>query len=177
MHLARWDRQVTMLVRSQSLADSMSDYLIREIAAAPNVDVRYGVQVAGGAGTDRLESLVLEDSRSRARRAVAADALFVLIGCEPRTEWLGNSLARDPWGFILTGTDLPGEAGGPAGCGWPADRSPLLHETSLPGVFAASDVRCGSAKRVASAVGDGAVTVPLVHRHLESLAAPTAVVR
>jgi thioredoxin reductase len=171
MHLARWAEQVTVLVRAPSLADSMSDYLIREIAAAPNVEVSYGVQVAGGTGTERLESLVLENRQSRSRRSVAADALFVLIGSEPRTEWLGDAVVRDPWGFIRTGTDLLGE---PAGGGWPEDRPPLLHETSLPGVFAVGDVRCGSVKRVASAVGDGAVTIPLVHHYLESPAAPRA---
>ena len=90
MHLAKWAEQVTVLVRSQSLADSMSDYLIREIDAAPNIDVVYGVEVAGGAGTDRLESLVLEDRRT-GTRPVAADALFVFIGSEPRTEWLGEA--------------------------------------------------------------------------------------
>ena len=177
IHLARWARQVTMLVRSQSLADSMSDYLIREIAAAPNVDVIYGVQVVGGTGADRLESLVLEDRRSRARRSVAANALFVLIGSEPRTEWLGDGVARDRWGFILTGPDLTDDAGAVNGGRWHADRPPLLHETSLPGVFAAGDVRQGSVKRVASAVGDGAVTIPLVHRYLENMAAQQAQVR
>src|SRR5262249_28202898 len=102
LHLARWAHQVTVVVRSPSLTDSMSDYLIREIDAAPNVAVSYGVQVAGGTGTDRLTSLVLEDTRTRAQCSVPADALFVLIGSEPRTEWLGESVARDRWGFILT---------------------------------------------------------------------------
>ena len=106
LHLAKWAEQVTILVRSQSLTESMSDYLIREIDAAPNVAVRYGVQVAGGTGTDHLESLVLEDTTTRARRSVPADGLFVLIGSEPRTEWLGDGVARDRWGFILTGQDV-----------------------------------------------------------------------
>jgi thioredoxin reductase len=170
IHLARWARQVTVLVRSQSLAGGMSDYLIREMDAAPNVDVIHHVQVVGGTGTDRLESLVLEDRRSRSRRSVAADALFVLIGSEPRTEWLDEGVARDRWGFIITGSDLIDDAGGYEGH-WHADRPPLLHETSWPGVFAAGDVRRGSVKRVASAVGDGAITIPLVHDYLESMAA------
>jgi thioredoxin reductase len=168
MHLAKWAQQVTILVRAQSLADSMSDYLIREIDATPNVDVLYGVQVVDGAGTDRLESLVLEDRRAGTRRTVPAGGLFVLIGSQPRTEWLGEGVARDRWGFVLTGPDLP-EGPRP---GWPAGRLPLLHETSLPGVFAAGDVRRGSVKRVASAVGEGAITIPALSRYLESL--PTA---
>jgi thioredoxin reductase len=166
LHLARWAEQVTVLVRSQSLADGMSDYLIREIEAAPKVDVRYRVQVVDGTGTDHLESLVLEDTKTRVRRSVPADGLFVLIGSEPRTEWLGDDLARDRWGFILTGPDVADDPG----ARWPADRQPLPHETSLPGVFAAGDVRGGSVKRVASAVGEGAVTIPYVHRYLESSA-------
>jgi thioredoxin reductase len=177
IHLARWARQVTLLVRSQSLADSMSDYLIREIDAAPNVEVSYNVQVAAGTGSDRLESLVLEDTRSRATRSVPADALFALIGCEPRTEWLGEDVARDRWGFILTGPGLADSARGASGERWPGDRPSLLHETSLPGVFAAGDVRHGSVKRVASAVGDGAITIPLVHRYLENIAALQSEVR
>jgi len=173
LHLAKWAEQVTILVRSESLIDSMSDYLIREIDAAPNVEVRYGVQVTGGTGTDHLESLVLEDRRSGVRRTVPADGLFVLIGSEPRTEWLGESVARDRWGFILTGQDLPDDTDG----SWPGGRQPLPHESSLPGVFAAGDVRHGSVKRVASAVGEGAVTIPLVHRYLEGIAVPEPAMR
>ena len=129
MHLAKWAAQVTVLVRSPSLTESMSDYLIREVDAAPNVDVRYGVQVAGGTGTDHLESLALEDTKTRVRRSVPADGLFVMIGSEPRTGWLGDGVARDRWGFILTGQDA---LDGP-GARWHADRQPLLLETSLPG--------------------------------------------
>jgi thioredoxin reductase (NADPH) len=165
MHLSKWAEQVTLLVRAPSLADSMSDYLIREIDAAPNIEVLYGVQVVDGAGTDRLESLVLEDRPTGARRTVPAGGLFVLIGAQPHTEWLGTDVARDQWGFILTGPDLPGEDD----VDWQAGRPPLPHETSLPGVFAAGDVRRGSVKRVASAVGDGATTIPVVHRYLEGM--------
>jgi thioredoxin reductase len=176
MHLAKWAENVTILVRSQSLAESMSDYLIREIAAAPNIDVEYHVQVVDGTGTDRLESLVLEDRRTGARRSVPADALFVLIGSEPRTEWLGAIVARDRWGFIVTGPDLQDEADGQEDR-WRDDRPPLLHETSSPGVFAAGDVRRGSIKRVASAVGEGAITIPQVHRYLDTIAAPVLAAR
>jgi thioredoxin reductase len=169
LHLAKWADHVTILVRAKSLADSMSDYLIRQIGATPNMDVCYRVQVADGTGTGtgHLESLVLQDTTSGARRSVPADALFVLIGSQPRTQWLGDSVARDRRGFILTGPDLS------AGTGhrWPPRRPPLPLETSLPGVFAAGDVRRGSVNRVASAVGEGAATIPLVHRYLHTTAA------
>ncbi|MGO8892275.1 MAG: FAD-dependent oxidoreductase [Streptosporangiaceae bacterium] len=171
LHLAKWASRVTVLVRARSLADSMSDYLIRQIGSAPNVDVCYRVQVADGTGTGHLQSLVLQDTTSGARRSVPADALFVLIGSQPGTQWLGDSVARDRRGFILTGPDLP------AGSGhrWPPGRPPLPLETSLPGVFAAGDVRQGSVKRVASAVGEGAATIPLVHHYLQTAAtAPAA---
>jgi thioredoxin reductase (NADPH) len=172
LYLAKWADRVTVLVRGESLADSMSDYLIRQIGSAPNVDVCYRVQVADGTGTGtgHLQSLVLQGTASGARRSVPAGALFVLIGSHPRTQWLGDSVARDPRGFILTGPDLP------AGTGhrWPPGRPPMPLETSLPGVFAAGDVRRGSVKRVASAVGEGAATIPLVHRHLQTPAAAPA---
>jgi thioredoxin reductase len=173
LHLAKWAEQVTILVRSQSLTDSMSDYLVREIDAAPNVEVRYGVRVVDGTGTDHLESLVLEDAKTGARRSVPADGLFVLIGSQPSTEWLGEGLARNRWGFILTGQDVRDD---PA-ARWHADIHRLPHETSLPGVFAAGDVHHGSVKRVASAVGEGAITIPLVHRYLEGLAVPETAAR
>jgi thioredoxin reductase (NADPH) len=162
LHMAKWASRVTVLVRAESLAGSMSDYLIRQLGATPNVDVSYRVQVADGTGTGHLQSLILQDAASGARRSVPADALFVLIGSQPRTQWLGEAVARDQRGFIFTGPDLP--AG--TGARWPRGRPPLPLETSLPGVFAAGDVRRGSVKRVASAVGEGAATIPLVHRHL-----------
>jgi thioredoxin reductase len=167
LHLAKWAAQVTVLVRGSSLASSMSDYLIREIDAAPNVVVSHHVRVVDGTGADHLESLVLADTRSGDRRSVPAGALFVLIGSQPRTGWLDESVARDQWGFIITGPDLLDAPG----AHWDLDRPPLPHETSLPGVFAAGDVRQGSVKRVASAVGEGAVTIPLVHRRLDAMAA------
>jgi thioredoxin reductase len=169
LHLAKWADHVTVLVRAKSLADSMSDYLIRQISAAPNVDVRYHLQVADGSGdgTGHLQSLVLEDTASGARHTVPAHALFVLIGSQPRTEWLGEGIARNQWGFILTGPDLPATIGRHR----PRARPPLPLETSLPGVFAAGDAREGSVQRVASAVGEGAATIPLVHRYLARAAA------
>jgi thioredoxin reductase len=173
LHTAKWASRVTVLVRAESLADSMSDYLIRQIGAAPNVDVSYRVQVAGGTGTGHLQSLILQDTVSGAQRSVPADALFVLIGSQPRTQWLGEAVARDQLGFIRTGPDLPADA---EGC-WPPGRPPLPLETSLPGVFAAGDVRRGSVKRVSSAAGEGAATIPLVHRYLHTTAAAPAAAR
>ena len=164
LHMARWAHQVTILVRAQSLADSMSDYLIRQIDATPNVDVYYQVRVADGTGTGHLESLILQDTSSGTRRNIPADALFVLIGSQPRTQWLGEYIARDLLGFICTGGDLPAHTGHH----WAPHSPPPPLETSLPGVFAAGDVRRGSVKRVSSATGEGAAAIPLVHRHLHS---------
>ena len=169
LHLAKWADKVTILVRAKSLAGAMSDYLIRQISAAPNVDVCYRTQVVDGTGTGHLRSLVLQDT-SGARHSVPADALFVLIGAQPRTHWLGDSVARDRRGFILTGPGLLGATSH----SWPSGHPPLPLETSLPGVFAAGDVRRGSVNRVASAVGEGAATIPLVHRYLHTTAGTLA---
>ena len=166
VHLAKYADKVTILVRGRALAASMSDYLIREINSLPNVDVRHSVGVVDGGGDGSLQFLVVEDVVSKTSETLSADALFVLIGSQPHTEWLGDSVARDQWGFILTGPDVPAERIEPE----PSrqDRVPLLLETSMPGVFAAGDVRHGSIKRVASAVGEGAIVIQLVHRYLEA---------
>jgi thioredoxin reductase (NADPH) len=164
MHLSRHALQVTVLVRGASLAQSMSRYLIDEIDAAPNIDVLFGTEVVGGGGEGRLERLVLADRGTGSRRTVEAAALFVLVGAKPHTDWLPDSVARDRWGFVLTGADLEGGEAGPR---WPLARPPLPLESSLPGCFAVGDVRHGSVKRVASAVGDGAVVVAQVHEHLD----------
>ncbi|HSZ99574.1 MAG TPA: FAD-dependent oxidoreductase [Streptosporangiaceae bacterium] len=164
VHLARYAAQVTVLVRGQSLADTMSDYLIREIESAPNIAVRYKVAVTDGAGRSRLESLTLIDLQTGAAETVAAAALFVLIGAEPRTQWLPATVRRDQPGFVLTGNDLL-ENGRPQ-ADWPLQRMPMFLESSLPGVFAVGDVRHGSVKRVASAVGEGSIAIRLVHDHL-----------
>jgi thioredoxin reductase (NADPH) len=162
-YLSRYARQVTMLVRSESLAQSMSRYLIDEIAAAPNMDVAYSTEIVGGGGEGRLEHLELADRATGVRRTVEAAALFVLVGAQPHTDWLPAAVARDAWGFVLTGAEA---ASGEAEPGWPLERSPAPFETSLPGCFAAGDVRHGAVKRVASAVGDGAVVITQVHEHL-----------
>jgi thioredoxin reductase (NADPH) len=164
IHLARYAAQVTLLVRRRSLAESMSEYLIREIESAPNITVRRGVAVTGGAGHGRLERLTLTDIESGAAETAAAAALFVLIGAEPRTQWMPGAVRRDPSGFVLTGTDLLQDGRVPEQ--WPLRRQPMLLESSLPGVFAAGDVRHGSVKRVASAVGEGSIAIHLVHNYL-----------
>jgi thioredoxin reductase (NADPH) len=158
LHLAKYARQVTILVRSTSLAASMSDYLIRQIEAAANVDVRYRCEVAGGGGSGHLEQLLLRDRDSGEAELVPAAGLFVLIGAQPLTGWLPEAIRRDRWGFVLTGADADEH--------WPLQRAPFLLETSTPGVFAAGDVRNGSIKRVASAVGDGSIAIRLIHDYL-----------
>jgi thioredoxin reductase (NADPH) len=158
LHLSRFARRVTLVVRSGSLAAGMSHYLARQIEATPNVDVRLRTEVVGGGGDDGwLRHLVVRDADG-AEETVEAEGLFLMIGARPRTDWLPPEIARDSRGFILTGGDL-GE-----GSGWPLRRSPFLLETSMPGVFAAGDVRHGAVKRVASAVGEGSIAIQLVHQ-------------
>ena len=166
LHLARYARQVTMLVRGDSLARSMSDYLIREIGATANVAVCLGTEVTDAHGEDYLDALTLCDRRHGRAWQVPAAALFVLIGGEPRTQWLPETIQRDRGGYILTGRDVVRDGSRPGR--WPLDRAPLPLETSMPGVFAAGDARDRSMKRVASAVGDGATAVRLVHEYLEA---------
>jgi thioredoxin reductase (NADPH) len=162
LHLARYARRATLVVRGPSLRAGMSDYLVNQVEATPNIDVRVGTEVVGGGGAGRLEHLVLRDLASGTESTVEAQALFVLIGAEPFTDWLPPELQRDPQGFVLTGADLPGGA-------WPLERAPFALETSMPGVLASGDVRHGSVKRVASAVGEGSIAVQAVHRIFASL--------
>lgn len=159
LHLARFARQVTMVIRGDDLARSMSEYLTTEIAATSNITVRLGTEVTDGFGGEQLERLILRDRAHGESIEVPAAALFVLIGGEPRTSWLPREIRRDH-GYILTGRDLTRETGDETG------RPPLPLETSMPGVFAAGDARYRSIKRVASAVGDGATAVRLAHEYL-----------
>ena len=154
-------RKVTLLVRGDSLEKGMSDYLIQQILRIPNVEVRLRTQVVGVAGEHTLERVTLKDEASAQTETAGAAALYVLIGADPHTEWLAGTLQRDPYGFILTG---PGVRRAEAL--WNLDRPPTRLETSIPGVYAAGDVRHGSIKRVASAVGEGAVAVQYVHEYL-----------
>jgi thioredoxin reductase (NADPH) len=167
VYLSKHAKSVTILVRGPSLESSMSYYLIQQIADIPNITVRSCTEVIGAAGYDHLESIDLRDSSTGKTETVAASYLFVFIGAAPMTDWLDGTVARDSHGFVLSGPDLaePGER--PSG--WPLDRAPYHLETSVPGVFAAGDVRSESAKRVASAVGEGAMAVMLVHRYREKL--------
>lgn len=166
LELAKFASQVTILVRRDSLAASMSDYLIREIATSARIEVRLRTRLVDGRGEDRLEGVVVEDE-ARRREEIPAAAIFVLIGAEPRTEWLGEALQRDRAGYIATGPDVSVER-------WPLERRPMLLETSCPGVFAVGDVRQGAVKRVAAAVGEGSVAIGSVHQYLTEVTARPA---
>lgn len=164
LHFARFARTVFLVVRGDNLEKSMSQYLISRIESTPNIEVRFETEVVGGGGVEHLERLTLRNG-SGALDEVEASWLFVFIGASPRTDWLPAPIAHDEHGFILTGSEVLASAGGG---GWTLQRPPALLETSVPGIFAAGDVRLGSMKRVASAVGEGATVVSLVHLHLES---------
>jgi thioredoxin reductase (NADPH) len=163
--LARYAASVTMVVRGDSLHSSMSEYLITEIANLGKIAVRLATEIIDGGGRGSLDTLTLQHRQTGATEVVPAAALFVMIGTEPHTQWLEDSVARDHEGFILTGPDLV--AAGQPHC-WPLERPPLLLETSMPGVFAAGDVRHRSVKRVATAIGEGALVVQLLHQYLQA---------
>jgi thioredoxin reductase (NADPH) len=163
VHLARYAAHVTIVMRGQSLGASMSDYLVKEIHATANLTVRPCTVVTGVHGEHRLEEVAMRAVDGSTTRA-AASALFVMIGAEPLTDWLGDTVTCDAKGFVLTGLDLLRNGLAPAG--WPLRRLPLPMETNVPGVFAVGDVRCGSVKRVASAVGAGAIAVQFIHQYL-----------
>lgn len=162
MHLARYARAVTLLVRGASLAESMSQYLQDQIAAA-GIRVRFGAEVVGGGGEGRLETITLRDRASGRTWTERAAALFVLIGAEPHTDWLPAEIERDKWGYLLTGPDV---VAGHKASRWTLERPPLGFETCVPGIFAIGDVRRRSIKRVASAVGEGSVVIQQVHEFL-----------
>ena len=164
--LARTAKSVTILVRGGSLRTSMSHYLIQQIEDIPAISVRACTEVAAAHGTDHLEQLTLRDNSSGQTETVDAQLLFVFIGAAPLTGWLDGVVARDSRGFVISGPDLSPGGGLPRG--WPLDRAPYHLETSVPGVFVAGDARSESAKRVASAVGEGAMAVMFVNRYLEN---------
>jgi thioredoxin reductase (NADPH) len=167
LFFARHARTVTILVRGAGLAASMSQYLIDEIERTANVVVRPRTQVVEVFGPEHLEAIAIADGATGTVERVPASTLFVFIGAQPRTEWLADVVERDEYGFILTGPDLLREGKRPKG--WPLDRDPYLLESSVPGVFAAGDVRHGSAKRVASGVGEGSVAISFVHQYLSNV--------
>ena len=162
-YLSKYASKVTLLVRSASLAASMSEYLITEIDAAENIEVRFNTRVIDGGGEGRLEHLVLKESLSGSTETAPTAALFVLIGAEPRTGWLSEDIMRDRGGYVVTGQELLRRSPEV----WPLERPPMLLETSMPGVFAAGDVRHGTVKRVASAVGEGSIAIPQIHSYLD----------
>ncbi|MGM1058723.1 FAD-dependent oxidoreductase [Saccharothrix sp. Mg75] len=165
LYFARHARRVVLLVRGDSLARSMSHYLVEQLARVDNIEVRTCTEVVGGTGERHLESITLLHNKTGETTTVPASWLFAFIGAAPHTDWLAGTLERDERGFVLAGPDLVADGRPPAG--WELDRPPYHLETSLPGVFVAGDVRADSVKRVASAVGDGAMAVSLVHRYLE----------
>ncbi len=167
VYLSKTARSITLLVRAPSLRKSMSHYLIQQVEAKPNIKVRVCTEVTEAHGEGRLERLTLRDASTGSTETIDAHWLFVFIGAAPLTDWLDGVVLRDERGFILAGPDLPLAGSRPKG--WPLDRPPYHLETSMPGVFVAGDVRAESAKRVASAVGEGAMAVMLVHRYLEKL--------
>jgi thioredoxin reductase (NADPH) len=167
LHFAQRSRTVTMLVRGSDLGTSMSSYLIAQIEATPNIRIRPSTTVVEAHGTDHLEGLTLLDAASGEKESVDTQWLFIFIGAAPHTDWLGDTVLRDDNGFVIAGPDLLVDGDPPAG--WTLDRVPYHLETSVPGVFVAGDVRAESVKRVASAVGEGAMAVMLVHRYLAKL--------
>ena len=171
LHLSRYGGRVTVVIRGESLAESMSRYLQDALEATENVEVRYRAEVVDAIPDEDgwLDALILRDVRSGERETHDAGGLFVLIGADPHTDWLPAEIERDHWGYVLTGSDLMQEGRLPET--WPLERPPLILETSMPRVFAVGDARHGSTKRVASAVGEGSVVVEQLHRLLESEAA------
>ena len=160
LHLQRYAADVTIVIRTPDLSSTMSQYLIDEIDAAPTITVIPNADVVDGRGDGWLRRVVVADRTSGQRRSLPADGLFVMIGAEPRTAWLPEQVERDRWGFVRTGAELATTGA------WSLDRPPFAHETALPGVFAVGDVRSGSVKRVASAVGEGSVVVSEIHQYL-----------
>ncbi|GAB2641473.1 NAD(P)/FAD-dependent oxidoreductase [Kribbella swartbergensis] len=164
LHLARYCRQVTLVIRGNDLSATMSQYLIDAIDAAPNVALHANSEVVGGGGDGRLEHVVLRDRLTGSEESLPVDGLFVMIGAVPGTDWLPDKVGRDARGFVLTGSDAAADPQ------WNESRPPQPYETTLPGLFAIGDVRSGSVKRVASAVGEGSVVVSQIHTHLKASA-------
>jgi thioredoxin reductase (NADPH) len=162
LYFADYARQVSILVRGGSLEQSMSSYLIEEIASRDNIDVQVQTEVIACFGANQLERLCVMRRQTGSKEVLPADALFVFIGASPHSQWLPESIARDPAGFVLTGSEVKAH-------GWSLDRDPMLLETSVSGIFVAGDVRADSFKRVACATGDGAVAVSLIHQYLRDV--------
>jgi thioredoxin reductase (NADPH) len=164
MYFSKFARQVTMLVRGNSLSDSMSQYLENQIAATKNIAVRLNSSVLAVEGTDRCETITIQNNKTCLQESVPASALLIYAGAVPRTDWLAGIVERDAQGYLISGQHLMLEGKRPTG--WTADRDPFYLETSVPGIFVAGDVRHRSAKGVTSGVGEGAMAVKLVHQYL-----------
>ena len=167
LYFAGFADRVTIIHRGTDLRDSMSRYLTDRVDAAANIAVRLGSEVAAAHGASRWRRSPCATARAATEERVPAGSVFIFIGASPNTDWLAGVVARDAHGFILAGPDLRAPGVRPA---WPLERPPLTLETSLPGVFVAGDVRSQSIKRVAGAVGDGSMSVQLVHHYLGTLA-------
>ncbi len=166
VYFSRYAARVHILIRGDNLERSMSNYLIKQIAAHPTIQVHPNTEICQAEGDEHLERLTLRDTRTGQIRVADTTWCFIFIGAEPRTAWLDSVVQRDQHGFVLTGPDLL--SGGQRPAGWALPRDPYHLESSMPGVFAAGDVRSDSVKRVASAVGEGAMAVSLIHRYLEA---------
>jgi Thioredoxin reductase len=167
LFFSRYARRVTMLVRAPDLQPTMSRYLVDRIRSAPNIEVVNGVDVEGVRGEGALESVVVKNAASGELRTIPSSAMFIFIGVKPHAEAFAGVLELDEAGFVITGTDLPQEHGRPRG--WTLERLPYMFETSIPGVFAAGDVRSGANRRVAAAVGEGSAAIYSVHRYLRTV--------
>lgn len=171
IYFSRYAKTVTMLVRNDSLAKTMSQYLVDQINESKNIRVQLCSSVVEIKGENRLEAIIINDTLNGQKQTFPTGGLFIFIGAQPRTDWLSEVVATDTNGFILTGPDLAmmmhegHNNNRPKG--WNLDREPFLLETSVPGIFAAGDVRHGSIKRVASGVGEGSIVVQFVHQYLK----------
>jgi thioredoxin reductase (NADPH) len=164
INFAGYAEKVVMIIRRESLAATMSQYLIDQIKKTPNIEVWPQTQVAEVHGDQHLEEISIYCSTTKGTDRVPAKSLFIFIGALPRTDWLGDLVQRDARGFILSGPDLLRDGKRPQG--WSIERDPSLLESSVPGIFVVGDVRHGSVKRVASGVGEGAVAIQFVHQYL-----------
>ncbi|HEY0558177.1 MAG TPA: NAD(P)/FAD-dependent oxidoreductase, partial [Thermoanaerobaculia bacterium] len=167
MYFSKYAGKVVLLVRGDSLNKGMSQYLVDQICETPNIEVWYHVNVAGAQGDDHLGSIDVHHADSETVTNHPARSLFILIGAQPHTRWLEGVVERDDRGFIPTGPALSRD--GQRSKSWKLDRDPFLLETSVPGIFAAGDVRQGSVKRVASGVGEGSIAVSFIHQYLAGI--------
>jgi thioredoxin reductase (NADPH) len=168
LFFSRYCKKVTIVIRAERFGKGMSRYLADRIRATPNVETIAAAEVTGVVGDGKLEGVTIRVGEAGETRTLPASAMFVFIGAQPRTDLVADLVERDDKGFIKTGPDL-GDREARIRLGWTLDRDPFLHETNVPGIFAAGDARSGSGKRVANAVGEGSATVSMVHRYLETV--------